>query len=191
MQVFVRTSKVCLFSAFTDATINTFIRICLSRFIGLLDNDEQTNSRSVSSDLENTVRSMLSRCRARMNRVLGLPLNTPQGNETISVTSDGASRYSARSTLSVIIETLTRFFDQTMNLTLTASQQNQIQGVLGLSLLLSEILLLRIVDSIPPPTGMNLDPERERLTARIDQMCSQMLQRRLSGQNHQLTRSLR
>lgn len=138
------------------------------RFIGLLENDEQSNTQSVSGDLENTVRSMLSRCRVRMNRILGLPQNSPvQGNETISVTSDGASRYGARSTLSVIIETLTRFFDQNTNLTLTASQQNQIQGVLGLSLLLSEILLLRIVDSIPPPTGMNLDPERERLTARL------------------------
>lgn len=38
---------------------------------------------------------------------------------------------------------------------------------------------------------MHLDPERESLTARIDQMCTQMLQSRLSGQNHQLTRSLR
>lgn len=38
---------------------------------------------------------------------------------------------------------------------------------------------------------MHLDPERESLTARIDQMCTQMLHSRLSGQNHQLTRSLR
>lgn len=36
-----------------------------------------------------------------------------------------------------------------------------------------------------------MDPERESLTQRIDQMCTQMLHSRLSGQNHQLTRSLR
>lgn len=162
------------------------------RYIGLLETDEQPSTQSISSDLENTVRSTLSRCRVRMNRVLGLSPSLQPNTERVSVTNDGASRYTARNTLTMIIDTLTGFFDQHhTNLTLAPSQQNQIQGVLGLSLLLSEILLLRIMDSIPPPTGINLDPERERLTARIDQMCSQILQRRLSGQNHQLTRSLR
>lgn len=122
---------------------------------------------------------------------MGLPANFVQTPISVAVTSDGASRFKVRNILSVVIDTLTRFFDENTNLTLSPSIQNQMQGILSLSLLLSEILLLRIVDSIPPPTGMNLDPERENLTSRIDQMCSHMLQRRLGGQNHQLTRSLR
>lgn len=162
-----------------------------TRYIGMLENEDTTNSEPVSSDLENTIRATLMRCRARMNRVLGFPPNFTRPTESVTVTADGASRYSARNTLSAVIDTLSRFFDENTNLRMSPSMQNQIQGVLGLSFLLSEILLLRIVDSIPPPTGMNLDPERESLTSRIDHMCSEMLQRRLSGQNHQLTRSLR
>lgn len=162
-----------------------------TRYIGMLENDDASNSETVSSDLENTIRATLTRCRARMNRVLGYPPNFSRPNESVTVTADGASRYTARNTLSTVIDTLSRFIDENTNLRMSPSMQNQIQGVLSLSFLLSEILLLRIVDSIPPPTGMNLDPERESLTSRIDQMCSEMLQRRLSGQNHQLTRSLR
>lgn len=110
-------------------------------------------NRAVPSSLEHMLRTTLSRCRTRMNRVLGVNSDPNQDNDSITVTSDGASRYSARDTLVSIINTLTRFFTECDSLTsVSQSMQHQIQGILGLSLLVSEILLLRIVDSIPPPS---------------------------------------
>lgn len=113
-------------------------------------------NRIVSSTSEQSLRTTLIRCRMRMNRVLGVTAQSHQSNESITVTSDGASRYSARETLVSIINILTRFFCEVDSLApVSQSVQHQIQGVLGLSLLVSEILLLRIVDSIPPPSRGN------------------------------------
>lgn len=148
--------------------------------------------RSVSANMEQVLRTNLYRCRARMNIIMGVTSDSNEDSDAVTVTSDGAIRFTSRNTLVGIIDNLTRFLCDSSSALQTQSVQNQIQGILGLSLLVSEILLLRIVDSIPPPTrGAHLDPERESLTARIDQMCTQMLHSRLSGQNHQLTRSLR
>lgn len=114
-------------------------------------------NRSVPSNLEHSLRTILNRCRTRMNRVLGVDATANQDNDSITVTSDGASRYSAREALVTIIDTLTRFFSENNSLSsMSQSVQHQVQGVLGLSLLVSEILLLRIVDSIPPPSRGNI-----------------------------------
>lgn len=113
-------------------------------------------NRNVPNNLEHTLRTTLSRCRTRMNRVLGVTGDANQDNDSLTVTADGASRYSAREALVSIIDILTRFFSENTTLALLSqSVQHQIQGVLGLSLLVSEILLLRIVDSIPPPSRGN------------------------------------
>lgn len=113
-------------------------------------------NRVVPNNLEHTLRTNLARCRARMNRVLNAPADSNQDTEGVTVTSDGASRYTARESLVSIIDTLTRFFSENNSLSsVSQSVQHQIQGVLGLSLLVSEILLLRIVDSIPPPSRGN------------------------------------
>lgn len=113
-------------------------------------------NRNVPSNLEHSLRTTLNRCRTRMNRVLAVTADANQDNDSITVTSDGASRYSAREALVSIIDTLTRFFSENNSLSsMSRSVQQQVQGVLGLSLLVSEILLLRIVDSIPPPSRGN------------------------------------
>ncbi|KAI4465050.1 activating molecule in becn1-regulated autophagy protein 1 [Holotrichia oblita] len=130
----------------------------------------------------------LNQCRSR---ILGQESygNSNIRRQTNSVTTDGSTRYNARDMLTAAIENLSGHIMNGTNI--TQSLRTSIWNVIALSLLLSEILLLQIVDSIPPPSGMNLDPERESLSVRIDQMCSRMLQNRLSGQSQQLTRSLR
>lgn len=142
---------------------------------------------------ETIVIKRLNACRLRMNRLIGLngDANLSNRTEISNVTPHGSSRLNARDTLTTILDTFSRFFDENRNYNLSHAQRTQIRNVIDLTSLLSDILLLHIVDSIPPPTGMNLDPERESLSARIDHMCSRMLQSRLSGQSHSLTRSLR
>lgn len=131
----------------------------------------------------------LNNCRLRVNRLLGSLANFRHENTT--VTRDGRCRYGVRHALVSAIDTIASYMEGNRNANFSQNLRDNVSEVIELSLLLSEILLLQIVDSIPPPTGMNLDTERESLSARIDQMCSRMLQSRLSGQFHQLSRSLR
>ncbi|KAK9686326.1 hypothetical protein QE152_g37271 [Popillia japonica] len=149
--------------------------------------DHSRSSASTEKD-EYIMMLRLNQCRSR---ILGQESygNSNIRRQTNSVTSDGSTRYNARDMLTAAIENLSGHIINGTNI--TQSLRTSIWNVIALSLLLSEILLLQIVDSIPPPSGMNLDPERESLSARIDQMCSRMLQNRLSGQSQQLTRSLR
>lgn len=133
----------------------------------------------------------LHSCCLRLNRILGSEANL-RSDSSVTVTSDGYSRLNARNMLGIVADGMTRYISNLdSNTTVSAHFREQLYGVLALALLLCELLLLQIVDSIPPPSGMNLDSERESLTARIDQLCGQMLQNRFSGQSHQLTRSLR
>ncbi|KAK5645652.1 hypothetical protein RI129_004116 [Pyrocoelia pectoralis] len=143
---------------------------------------------------ENDTVRLLSVCRTRLNRLSGQPCGChtePSNVEGSSVTIDGASRSLARITLTSHLTTMLQFIEENSNNHISQNIRSQIKNAIDLTFLLCDILLLHIVDSIPPPTGMNLDPERESLSARIDQMCSRMLQSRLSGQSHSLTRSLR
>lgn len=139
---------------------------------------------------ENLINERLHTCRIRINRLLGHYTNEHSNVETSGVTSDGNSRLHARDSLTIILNILSTFFDGNRT-SISQNLRNQIRNVIDLNLLLSDILLLQLVESIPPPTGMNLDPERESLSTRIDQMCSRMLQSRLSGHSQNLTRSLR
>lgn len=158
------------------------------RFIGHVVEPHREETNEVA---EHIVMLRLNDCRSRINRVLRDSNNNNSRLSTNCVTRDGAPRLIARQTLCSTLDTLSRFVEANAGNTLSANFRTHIWDVVELSLLLSEILLLQIVDSIPPPTGMNLDPERESLSARIDQMCTRMLQSRLSVQSHQLTRSLR
>lgn len=151
---------------------------------------EPTRASTSGTDRDEYIMMLrLNKCRARIYRLgpdsLG---NSIIRRQTSSVTTDGSSRYNARDMLTMAIENLSELMNAP---NITSSLRLMVWNVVDLSLLLSEILLLQIVDSIPPPSGMNLDPERESLSARIDQMCSRMLQNRLSGQSQQLTRCLR
>lgn len=150
---------------------------------------EPSRNSTTSTDKDEYVMMLrLNQCRTR---ILGQesPNSYNIRRQTNSVTTDGSVRYNAREVLTASIESLSGYIVNGTNI--TPSLRILIWNVVDLSLLLSEILLLQIVDSIPPPSGMNLDSERESLSTRIDQMCSRMLQNRLSGHSQQLTRSLR
>lgn len=97
---------------------------------------------------------------------------------TAAVTQDGETRFAARQTLGSIIESMSRYFEEVGSSNIPQSIKIQIHSMLVMALLLTELLLLVIVDSIPPPSGINLIPERAFLTSRIDHMCNQMLQSR-------------
>ncbi|XP_074040580.1 uncharacterized protein isoform X2 [Leptinotarsa decemlineata] len=154
-------------------------------------------SRSVSTiDLgEHILALRLHGCVLRVNRVLGNSVGSNmignfRADPTAAVTQDGMGRYGARHLLSLIIDSMSRHVEElgTSN-NIQHDTQMQIQGILAMSLLLTELLLLIVVDSIPPP--MNSVPERSTLTSRIDQLCGQMLQNRQCAYSQQLTRSLR
>lgn len=152
------------------------------------------NSSGGTTDVgEYLITLRLNSCRMRVNRMFRISDDNlfDSRTENNSVTRDGRSRYAARQTLVTVMDTLLRLLENTPADQLSTSNHSHVLEVIELSLLLSEILLLQIVDSIPPPTGMNLDSERGILSARIDQMCSNMLHSRLSGQSMQLSRSLR
>lgn len=53
-------------------------------------------------------------------------------------------------------------------------------GVFAMSILLAELLVLQVVDSIPSQAELNLESQREVMTRRIDDLCAQMLQSRVS-----------
>ncbi|CAH1105696.1 unnamed protein product [Psylliodes chrysocephalus] len=153
-------------------------------------------SRSTATiDLGEHILSLrLHGCVLRMNRVLGNGVGSSwignyRADPTAAVTQDGVSRYSARHTLSLIIDSMTRHVEELGNS--PVPQGSQMHAVLAMSLLLTELMLLVVVDSIPPPTGVNLTNERVSLTCRIDRLCGQMLQTRQCTYSHQLTRSLR
>ncbi|KAF5303010.1 hypothetical protein FQR65_LT08339 [Abscondita terminalis] len=141
---------------------------------------------------ESDIVRILSLCRSRLNRLSGQTVEDSNTRmDGTSVTVDGVSRTLARGTLSCLLNNILRFLEENASSSITQNVRSQIRNAIDLTSLFCDILLLHIVDSIPPPTGMNLDSERESLSARIDQMCSRMLQSRLSGQSHSLTRSLR
>lgn len=146
--------------------------------------------------LERVLNMRLNTCRNRLHRLFGgrtqYASDTNRGRES-QVTRDGASRFPARHTLCVMLDTLSRFMEAygTGLVGISSSFRTYLREVIDLARLLSEVLLLQIVDTIPPPTGMMLDPERENLSQRIDDMCSRMILTRLSSQSQPLTRSLR
>ncbi|CAG9771902.1 unnamed protein product [Ceutorhynchus assimilis] len=149
-------------------------------------------------DLAEHIMSLrLHGCVLRMTRVLGNSIessllrnaNAP-GREN-AATQDGAARYGARHTLSLILDGMSRYIEELGNNGISNSMRMQINGVLAMALLLTELLLLQVVDSVPPPSRHGLDPEREALARRIDEVCTAMLQTRMPVRSAQLTRSLR
>lgn len=155
----------------------------------------QSNRSYTTIDVGERILSIrLHDCVLRMNRIMGNTLENSRfrnsRSDTIVVTIDGESRFGARHFLSLIVDGMSRHVEDLGGANLSQNIRTQIHSVLAMALLLSDLLLLQLVDSIPPPAGMNLDVERESLTSRIDQMCGQMLQNRFSGHSHQLTRSL-
>ncbi|XP_044267364.1 uncharacterized protein LOC123013094 [Tribolium madens] len=165
----------------------------------LITRPQESNTGSIRSTAatelgERILSIRLYDCVMRMNRIMGNGFDSSRFRNTRSdlvvVTQDGASRFPARHFLSLIVDGMSKHLEELAGSNISQSLRGQIHSVLAMALLLSDLLLLQLVDSIPPPAGMNLDVERESLTSRIDQMCGQMLQNRFSGHSHQLTRSL-
>ncbi|XP_076270670.1 uncharacterized protein LOC143202769 isoform X2 [Rhynchophorus ferrugineus] len=152
---------------------------------------------TVSFDLgEHILALRLHGCWLRMNRVLGSrleysALRAMRSNNTAPVSHDGFSRYTARHSLSLIVDGMSRHIEELGRSNFSSTLRKKIQCMLTLSILLTELLLHQIRDSIPPPTEVNLDAERESLTRRIDEICSEMGQNRANAGTAQFTASLR
>ncbi|XP_060518943.1 uncharacterized protein LOC132697438 isoform X2 [Cylas formicarius] len=128
-------------------------------------------------------------CLFRMNRVLGVDTDPLRSDATAAVTQDGASRYDVRHSLSLVLDSMSRHVEEIGNVAIPQNMRHRIHGVLAMSLLLTELLLLQVADSIPPaPARVNLEPES--LTDRINQMCTRILHR-LRGNRPRLTRNWR
>ncbi|KAF5306653.1 hypothetical protein FQA39_LY08842 [Lamprigera yunnana] len=167
------------------------LEFLLTEYIRRIGEPEQNQRVEDVEDSEENIVKVLGLCRWRLDRLSGQRREDPNTRiETSSVTEDGVSRTLARGTLTCMLDSILRFLDDNPNSSITQNVRSQIRNSIDLTSLFCDILLLHIVDSIPPPTGMNLDPERESLSARIDQMCSRMLQSRLSGHSQGFTRSL-
>ncbi|XP_072383698.1 uncharacterized protein [Diabrotica undecimpunctata] len=142
---------------------------------------------------EHILAHRLNGCILRMNRILGNPnsasLSLYRADPILAVTQDGVSRYGARHTLSLIIDSMSRHVEDLGDSPIPHGQQ--MHGVLAMSLLLTELMFLVVVDSIPPPTGAITFHDRISLTSRLDRLCGQMLAARQSSYLSQLTRCLR
>lgn len=95
-------------------------------------------------------------------------------------------RHVARHTLSMIIDSMSRYIEELgvnttrNNVPISSETSSQMHGVFAMSLLLTELLVLQVVDSIPSQSELNMEPEREMMARRIDELGSQMLQSRVS-----------
>ncbi|ENN72874.1 hypothetical protein YQE_10444, partial [Dendroctonus ponderosae] len=85
-----------------------------------------------------------------------------------AVTQDGAVRYSVRHTLSLIVDGMSRYIEELGNGTISNSMRLQIHAVLAMSVLLAEVVLLQVVDSIPAFPGTNMNAMQSALTGTAD-----------------------
>ncbi|XP_050503756.1 uncharacterized protein LOC114330203 isoform X2 [Diabrotica virgifera virgifera] len=148
---------------------------------------------------EHILAHRLNGCILRMNRILGNPnsasLNLYRADPILAVTQDGVSRYGARHTLSLIIDSMSRHVEDLGDSRIPHGQQ--MHGVLAMSLLLTELMFLVVVDSIPPPTGRmpirmhRLLRDGISLTPRFENLCRRMLATRQTSYLSQLTSCLR
>ncbi|XP_030746788.1 uncharacterized protein LOC115875461 isoform X1 [Sitophilus oryzae] len=155
-----------------------------------------SQSRSGPVDLgEHILALRLHGCWLRMNRILGgnsafTGLRGLRSSYTTAVSQDGTARYNARHTLSLIVDGMSRHIEELDNSNVSNSMRRQINAVLAMSLLLTELLLLQVTDSIPPAVTMTLDPVRGSLARTLDELVSDMLGSDVSVGSTQLTRSL-
>lgn len=154
-----------------------------SRLLGRRDtqNSPERNNMEYRVQSERVIQNRLRAARLRLNRVSGQSWggNLSYFEDPVEYSSLGTRndwvRYETRLRLSMYIETLTRFIENHSN-NVPQVLNDQIKTMLELALLLTDLLLLQIMESIPSLSGSILDPERESLSRRITQMCTTMLQ---------------
>uniref|UniRef100_A0AAR5Q292 Activating molecule in BECN1-regulated autophagy protein 1 n=1 Tax=Dendroctonus ponderosae TaxID=77166 RepID=A0AAR5Q292_DENPD len=130
---------------------------------------------NVTVDLgEHILALRLHGCFMRMHRVLGSNMNPSllrcltSDRRGAAVTQDGAVRYSVRHTLSLIVDGMSRYIEELGNGTISNSMRLQIHAVLAMSVLLAEVVLLQVVDSIPAFPGTNMNAMQSALTGTAD-----------------------
>lgn len=85
----------------------------------------------------------------------------------------------------MIIDNMSRYIEELgvntrNNGPISSETSSQMHGVFAMSILLAELLVLQVVDSIPSQAELNLESQRELMAHRIDVLCAQMLQSRVS-----------
>ncbi|KAK9888730.1 hypothetical protein WA026_000956 [Henosepilachna vigintioctopunctata] len=186
---------LCRMSRRLDELISEQVKVFMQRQVGqtpTILSDSNIREQNIGVRLRDSI--------ARTNRLVGNIFNANVVRnyrmETSTVSIDGFDRLYARQTLSFIIDGISTHLDETRSSPLPHNIRLELQNIMTVSLLLSELLLLQIVDSIPPANGtssdINLDQERLNLISRINQMCTtMMLSSRLGDYSIHLTHSLR
>lgn len=158
---------------------------------------------SASVDLgEHILALRLHGCVLRISRLVGTRIDSTSiqnlrtsnqfGSEVAS--QAGSPRHVARHALSMIIDNMSRYIEELgvntrNNGPISSETSSQMHGVFAMSILLAELLVLQVVDSIPSQAELNLESQRELMAHRIDVLCAQMLQSRVNSAP--FTRSLR
>lgn len=150
-----------------------------SFLLGRRDQAPDRNHVEYRVQSERIIQSRLRAARQRLNRVNGLISNDfnnmdePLEYSSVLGGRNDFIRYGTRLRLSGFIETLTRFIERHNNF--PTALNDQIKIMLDLAVLLTDLLLLQIMESIPDLSGSILDPERESLSRIIARMCTNML----------------
>lgn len=129
---------------------------------------------------ERVIQNRLRAARQRLNQLNGFEshqtnyLDEPIEYSTLGSRNDWM-RYETRLKLSIYIETFSQFVENRGS-PIPPCFGDQIKILIELALLLTDLLLLQIMGTIPASSGSFLDPERETLAGRIEQLCTGILQ---------------
>lgn len=159
-------------------TLLSACRIVIERREARSSPDRSGLERRVLSErvIENRLRS----ARQRLNMLNGYSSSQPSFGEPVGRSVNLGSRtdwtrYEARLKLSVYIETFSRFAESRTS-PLPQALYDQVKILIELALLLTDLLLLQVMLTNPALSGSFLNPEREILAGRIEQMCTNLLQ---------------
>lgn len=125
-----------------------------------------SGSPSMATDVgEYLLTLRLNNCRIRANSIFRPDLNSAHvmselRNDSGTVSRNGRGRYGARQTLVFVIDVLLRFSESHRNEPFGSVRTSHLLEYVELSLLLSEVLLLQIVDTVSPPPR-SVPPNRE------------------------------
>lgn len=173
-----------------DIRDTNFCDVNVSLMIRGLENLLMQNSRlvgrvTISPERNNIERRILSE-RTILNRLRNARQRLSNFNDSTdfdrlepveyaTTNRNDSIRYDARLKLSIYLETFARFLEN-RSAPLPTNLSEQINILTELTILATDLLLLQIMENIPSSSGSFLDPERETLARRIDQLCSVLMQ---------------